>query len=112
MSSNGVASVNGIIPAPHEAKPTRDVSYLLDEIASNGKSLTQGNSKARKNALNAARELCFALETPVEAIIRICWAQVSFLPPRNRDFVNLRFANEKPACTVCYGPNRHWFETV
>lgn len=78
MSSNGLPSVDGTSLTPDEAKPTRDVSSLLEDVASNGKSFTEGDTKARKKALVAARELCLALETPVEAIIRICWAEVSF----------------------------------
>ena len=73
--------MRGLSEVPHEAKPSRDVPHLLDKIASNGKFFVQGDAKARKKALAAARELCFALETPVEAIIRICWAEVSIHSP-------------------------------
>ena len=80
MPSNGETLVSGTSKgtpfAPHEAKPTRNVPHLLEEIASNGRSFALGNPKARKKALAAGRELCLALETPVEAIIRICWAEV------------------------------------
>ncbi len=81
MSSNKVTSMAELSLAPYEAKPSRDVPHLLEEIASNGKSFTQGDGKARKKALVAARELCLALETPVEAIIRMCWAEVSYNAP-------------------------------
>ncbi|MCJ1392314.1 hypothetical protein MMC18_005181 [Xylographa bjoerkii] len=53
------------------------VPALLETITSDGKSFTQGDQDRRKSVLSAARELCSALETPIEAILRIAWCQPS-----------------------------------
>ncbi|MCJ1397526.1 hypothetical protein MMC11_000720 [Xylographa trunciseda] len=54
-----------------------NIPVLLETIDARGKSFTQGDEERRKSVLSAARELCFALETPIEAILRIAWCQPS-----------------------------------
>jgi len=55
-----------------------NIPALLETINSHGKSLTRDDEERRKSVLSAARELCFALETPIEAILRIAWCDVRF----------------------------------
>lgn len=56
-----------------------NIPALLKEIDTTGKSLGRDNRKARQQCLAAARSLCHALETPVESILRMNYAEVSFL---------------------------------
>ena len=63
-------------PAPELPSPF-DIPGLLEDITSNGKALAGGDASARKKLLTAARTLGFALESPVEAILRIAWSEVS-----------------------------------
>ena len=56
-----------------------NIQALLKEIDTTGKSLSKDNQKARQQCLSAARSLCYALETPVESILRMNYAEVSFL---------------------------------
>ncbi|KAI9871139.1 MAG: hypothetical protein M1830_003279, partial [Pleopsidium flavum] len=58
-----------------ETTSSRHIPTLLGNIASNGNALSQGDTNARTDLLVAARELCLALETPVEAVLRIAWAE-------------------------------------
>ncbi len=53
-----------------------DVPKLLADIRINDRNLTNGHEDARLQCLAAARTLCHALETPREAIITRCYAQV------------------------------------
>jgi len=55
---------------------TYDVPKLLADIQINGSTLIDGHEDARLQCLAAARTLCHALETPREAIITRCYAQV------------------------------------
>ncbi|KKK23147.1 hypothetical protein AOCH_002289 [Aspergillus ochraceoroseus] len=48
---------------------------LLQDIATQGKDLTDNNSQTRQQLLKSARALVRALETPKETIIRLCWAE-------------------------------------
>ena len=54
-----------------------DIPALLKAIDANSKSLGKDTGKARRQCLAAARELCYALETPMESILRVSWAEVS-----------------------------------
>lgn len=53
-----------------------DIPALLKAIDANGKDLGKDKGEARQQCLAAARELCYVLETPVESILRINWAEV------------------------------------
>ncbi|MCJ1434794.1 hypothetical protein MMC27_004164 [Xylographa pallens] len=57
-----------------------DISALVEIIKTASNDLGKNNREARRQCLDAARTLTFALETPVEAILRNCWAEVG-LPP-------------------------------
>ena len=83
--NNGVTKIPIVSSTPFsssfkEIPPPFDVPHLLEDITSNAKVGSQGDEKARKKALAAARSLCLALETPPEAIVRIAWAEVSSEP--------------------------------
>lgn len=54
-----------------------DVPDLLKRVETLGKSLNLDAPEERKAILTAARKLCLALETPIEAILRMEWAEVS-----------------------------------
>jgi len=54
-----------------------NLSTLLEEVASKGKSLVDGDPEVRKELLATTRSLFLALETPIEAILRMEWAEVS-----------------------------------
>lgn len=60
-----------------EAPKSRDVPTLLQQLAAKGSNFVDGNSKSRGELLEIARSLCIALETPMEAILRMGWAQVT-----------------------------------
>ena len=51
-----------------------DIPALLKEVESNGKDLI-GNETARQRCLAAARTLCYALERPREAVLRMHYAE-------------------------------------
>lgn len=53
-----------------------DIPSLLKEVQSNGTGLS-GNEEARRQCLAAARSLCYALETPLESLTRIQYAELS-----------------------------------
>lgn len=75
-TTNGVEHV---IDESIAVKPNaiNDVPRLLEEIASNGEALTREGAQNRRQLLEAARSLVYALETPRESIIRYCWSQVN-----------------------------------
>ncbi|KAK0513545.1 hypothetical protein JMJ35_003909 [Cladonia borealis] len=52
-----------------------DVPALLKEIEANGMKLSEGGGQVRQQCLAAAQALCYALETPMESIIRTHWAE-------------------------------------
>lgn len=59
---------------------TSNIHNLLQEIAFKGAILEKpNNGDARRELLAAARSLCYKLETPIESLLRICWAEVSYL---------------------------------
>ncbi|KAI9751446.1 MAG: hypothetical protein M4579_006056 [Chaenotheca gracillima] len=51
-----------------------DVGEVLQTIATEGDAYLQKDEKSRKRLLEAAQSLTLALETPSEAVNRICWA--------------------------------------
>ncbi|KAL9633076.1 MAG: hypothetical protein Q9164_004918, partial [Protoblastenia rupestris] len=53
-----------------------DVQGLLSEIDANGQALCRGRDAARTTLIAKARSLIAALETPVETITWIAWAEV------------------------------------
>ena len=55
---------------------TLDTSTLLDEIAGHGKDLSHQIPSAREALIAKARSLITSLETPVEAITWMAWAEV------------------------------------
>ena len=77
LSSTCHPSVSSIHTGAMAYEPY-NVPKLLADIQSNGSQLTAkgDNENARLEALTAARTLCHALETPREAIVNRCYAQV------------------------------------
>lgn len=66
--------------------PTSDIHTFHQELASNGDASLEehDHGNARRDLLAAARSLslCYKLETPIESLLRLCWAEVSFrIPP-------------------------------
>ena len=61
----------------NEPASSPKVRALLEDVFSNGLSLAHGEVNARRELLVTVRSLFFELETPVEAILRIAWAEVS-----------------------------------
>ncbi len=57
--------------------PSTDVAALLDDIALVGEALSQKRAGARDQLISNARRLVAALETPVEAITWMAWAEVN-----------------------------------
>ena len=53
-----------------------DIESLVEKIKTTRQELGNDNGEARRTCLDAARTLGFALETPVETILRHCWAEV------------------------------------
>ena len=53
-----------------------DISALVDKINATSKDLGKDTGEARRQCLDSARLLSFALETPVESILRNVWAEV------------------------------------
>ena len=68
--------------------PLSENTYaLLDELATShiapdGILKKNRGVNARKELLAVARALCFELETPIEAIFRMAWAEVGWNPQR------------------------------
>jgi hypothetical protein len=56
------------------------VTSLIEKATAQAANLKLGNSKMRKELLITTRSLYLALETPMEAVLRIGWAEVSFSP--------------------------------
>ena len=83
--SNGHANGNGGVAPIDEsiavkANAIDKVPQLLEEIAKQGKNLTQNGAINRRQLLESVRSLSYALETPREAMIRYCWSQVRTCP--------------------------------
>ena len=53
-----------------------DVPALVEKINTTSKNVDKDAGDARRQCLDAARSLCFALETPIESILRSTWAEV------------------------------------
>ena len=53
-----------------------DVQSLLHDIGSEGQRLLSGGHAARSNLITKARSLIATLETPVETVTWIAWAEV------------------------------------
>ena len=54
-----------------------DVNTLVKEINSSSSGLNEGkNEDARQQCLAAARSLCYALETPLDSTLRLCYSDV------------------------------------
>ena len=54
-----------------------DITALVKEINSSSSSLNQDkNEDARQQCLAAARSLCYALETPLDSTLRLCYSDV------------------------------------
>lgn len=56
------------------------VTFLIEKATAQAANLKLGNFKMRKELLITTRSLYLALETPMEAVLRIGWAEVSFSP--------------------------------
>lgn len=77
LGPNGTAGV-GVYDERIAITPTaaEDVPDLLSKVATLGNEYST-DVRSRMKLLEAARSLVYALETPREAMIRYCWAQVS-----------------------------------
>ena len=53
-----------------------DIPALVETISTASKNLGKDSREARRQCLDAARSLIFALETPIESILRTAWAEV------------------------------------
>ena len=53
-----------------------DIPALVENISTTSKDLGKDNGEARRQCLEAARSLTFALEAPIETVIRHGWAEV------------------------------------
>ena len=53
-----------------------DIPALVEKIKTTSNDLGNDTGEARRQCLDAARSLSFALETPVESILRNAWAEV------------------------------------
>ena len=53
-----------------------DITALISNINTTSEGIGQDNGESRRECLNAARSLCFALETPIESILRHTFAEV------------------------------------
>uniref|UniRef100_A0A093VUY4 Demethylsterigmatocystin 6-O-methyltransferase n=2 Tax=Talaromyces marneffei PM1 TaxID=1077442 RepID=A0A093VUY4_TALMA len=78
--SNRHANGNGAVAPIDEsiaikANAIEKVPQLLEELAKQGKSLTQDGAQNRRQLLETVHSLSYALETPREAMIRYCWSQ-------------------------------------
>lgn len=96
--SNGHVNGNGAATSIDEsiavqANAMDKVPQLLEEIAKQGKNLTQNGAINRRQLLESVRALSYALETPREAMIRYCWSQVR----PSLHFCCTSFANYVPA---------------
>lgn len=58
-----------------------NVPDLLEQIQIAGKDVDNDDGESRRQCLQAARSLVFALETPSEAILRNTWAEVCTRTP-------------------------------
>ncbi|EED19714.1 O-methyltransferase, putative [Talaromyces stipitatus ATCC 10500] len=72
-NNHNVAPVDETIAV--KANDIDQVPHLLEEIAKQGKALTQDGAQNRRRLLETVRSLSYVLETPREAIIRYCWSQ-------------------------------------
>ena len=73
-----MGSLSTPIASNEVSSPPSDIQAILNDLVVKGKALSQGDSSVRKTMLADARSLMFALETPIEAVLRIAWAYVSF----------------------------------
>ena len=80
-----------------------NVESLLKEISANGATLSNEDDASRQQCLAAARSLCYALETPLEAILSIMQKS---LPP-SLSFVHLLIIGVNLANTP--GCNSNWY---
>jgi len=53
------------------------IASLVGSISKLGKNIELDDAKTRKALIAAARSLSLALETPMEALLRMYWAEVS-----------------------------------
>jgi hypothetical protein len=60
-----------------ETPASGDVTTFLQQIVAKSAPFDLNNSKSRKELLAITRSLFLALETPMEAILRMEWAEVS-----------------------------------
>ncbi|RDW59167.1 hypothetical protein BP5796_12091 [Coleophoma crateriformis] len=67
-------NVDPLYPSREEVLP------LLEQVHIKGLSLDLSNSKSRKDLMETTRALSLALETPMEAIVRMAWAEKSLMP--------------------------------
>lgn len=85
-----------------------NIPALLKEIDTTGKSLGRDNQKARQQCLAAARSLCHALETPVESILRMNYAEVSFLTLPDHVSVLMHCIGHSKHTMLRYGLQLDW----
>jgi hypothetical protein len=82
MASQNGAVQNGTVFVDESiaTKPSaiNDVPAILDEIASQGKTLAEDDGPNRLRLIESTRSLIRALETPREAMCRYLWSHVDY----------------------------------
>ena len=58
-----------------------EIASLMDEIASQGNAFSRREAGTRERLISKARDLIASLETPVEMVTWITWAEVRVLQP-------------------------------
>jgi hypothetical protein len=56
------------------------IAPLLEQVKAQNEALQRGDLHARKQMLGLVRSLYLAIETPMEAVLRMTWAEVRSSP--------------------------------
>ena len=64
----------------HTSGPSEDADSILDAMMAERQKFAKKDPDARANLISQARSLIAALETPMEYILQIIWANVRLNP--------------------------------
>ena len=64
----------------HLSCSSQDLDTIMTAMTIERQKLVQGRPGARENMISQARSLVAALETPMEHILEVIWANVSLVP--------------------------------